>query len=155
MGEITSESLSADDKDENDSWDDPAGFTGQKVLSRREVQDPVGMLTPGYTTKDDFGTDGDDTQHSTIPHYEPPAYVQGNVTILNSAGQMPEYYDVVYIKHMEKKVLAALKCLDKTQEYKVDDYTDAMVNTNTLLQLYAQNYWNQTLESCAVGGAIG
>ncbi|QKX63708.1 uncharacterized protein TRUGW13939_10879 [Talaromyces rugulosus] len=154
-GEMTSESLPVDDKDENGSWDDLSGSTDQKVLSRRGVQDPVGMLTPGYTTSDDFGTDGDDTQHSTIPHYEPPAYVQGNVTILSGAGQVPEHYDVVYIKHMEPKVLAALKCLDKTQEYKVDDYTDATINTNTLLQLYAQKYWNQPLQSCAVGGAIG
>lgn len=113
-GATTFESLPSDNKEDNDSWDAPAGFTGQKVLSRRGVQDSVGMLTPGYTTNDDFGTDGDDTQHSTIPHYEPPAYVQGNVTILNSAGQVPEHYDVVYIKHMELKVLAALKCLDKT-----------------------------------------
>ncbi|KAI9029778.1 nucleoside phosphatase family-domain-containing protein [Phycomyces nitens] len=38
-------------------------------LARRDV------LTPGYTTKDDLGTDGDDTKHSQIPYHDSTTYV--------------------------------------------------------------------------------
>jgi hypothetical protein len=42
-------------------------------VTRRQVVD----LVPGYTTTDDWGTDGDDTAHSTIPHYQIPDFFQG------------------------------------------------------------------------------
>ncbi len=42
-------------------------------ITRRQVVD----LEPGYTTKDDWGTDGDDTAHSAIPYYTIPAFFQG------------------------------------------------------------------------------
>lgn len=41
-------------------------------ISRRQVVD----LVPGYTTKNGFGSDGDDTAHSTIPVYDSPAFYQ-------------------------------------------------------------------------------
>jgi 2',3'-cyclic-nucleotide 2'-phosphodiesterase (5'-nucleotidase family) len=126
----------------------------QKVLSRRGADDVLGMVASGYTTTDDFGLDGDDTQHSPIQRHEPLPYVQGNVTIRDSAGKLPEFYDVVYIQHLEKKVLAALKCLDKGHTYQPDDYVGKAINTNSLLELYASQYWNQTAETCAVGGSL-
>jgi hypothetical protein len=43
------------------------------AITRRQVVD----LTAGYTTTDDFGTDGDDTAHSTIPYYSIPDFFQG------------------------------------------------------------------------------
>lgn len=43
------------------------------ITKRQEVVDRV----PGYTTIDDFGSDGDDTIHSPIPYYEVPQYYQG------------------------------------------------------------------------------
>lgn len=46
---------------------------GAPKITRRQVVD----LVPGYTTKDDFGTDGDDTAHSAIPYYEIPDFFQG------------------------------------------------------------------------------
>jgi 2',3'-cyclic-nucleotide 2'-phosphodiesterase (5'-nucleotidase family) len=43
------------------------------AITRRQVVD----LVAGYTTTDDFGTDGDDTAHSSIPYYEVPDFFQG------------------------------------------------------------------------------
>lgn len=42
------------------------------AVTRRQVVD----LTPGYTTTDDFGTDGDDTPHTEIPYYSVPDFFQ-------------------------------------------------------------------------------
>ena len=51
------------------------------AVSMRQVAD----LVPGYTTTDDFGSDGDDTPHSTIPAYTTPDYYQGTAG-LGAAG---------------------------------------------------------------------
>lgn len=44
-----------------------------KAVTRRQVVD----LVPGYTTIDDFGSDGDDTTHSQIPYHNLPQFYQG------------------------------------------------------------------------------
>ncbi|KAH8202877.1 hypothetical protein TruAng_002930 [Truncatella angustata] len=43
------------------------------AITRRQVVD----LVPGYTTTDDFGEDGDDTAHSSIPYFDVPDFFQG------------------------------------------------------------------------------
>lgn len=57
------------------------GHVHGPAISRRQVID----LVPGYTTTNDFGSDGDDTTHSAIPEYEPPAFYQGTA-VLGAAG---------------------------------------------------------------------
>ncbi|KAG4221330.1 hypothetical protein PC116_g30194 [Phytophthora cactorum] len=60
-------------------------------ISRRQVVD----LTAGYTTKDDFGTDGDDTAHSEIPYHEIPDFFQGVAGFNDS--QPVDVVDVVFV----------------------------------------------------------
>ncbi|KAF2970400.1 hypothetical protein GQX73_g3246 [Xylaria multiplex] len=48
-------------------------WSSLRGVTRRQVVD----LVPGYTTKDDWGTDGDDTAHSEIPYYDIPDFFQG------------------------------------------------------------------------------
>jgi hypothetical protein len=51
------------------------------AVTRRQVVD----LTAGYTTTDDFGTDGDDTAHSEIPYYAIPDFFQGEGGFVDGA----------------------------------------------------------------------
>jgi hypothetical protein len=38
-------------------------------------------LTHGYVTSDEFGADGDDTPHPSVPNYDSPAYVGTNASL--------------------------------------------------------------------------
>lgn len=60
-------------------------------IIRRQVAD----LVPGYTTKDDFGTDGDDTAHSGLSHYDIPDFFQGQAGF--EQGNQPDVVDVVFV----------------------------------------------------------
>lgn len=46
------------------------------AVTRRQVVDDADLVK-GYTTTDDFGSDGDDTAHSEIPYYDVPDFFQG------------------------------------------------------------------------------
>lgn len=59
------------------------------VRRRQVVVDPV----PGYTTTDDFGTDGDDTAHSAIPSYQIPDFFQG----IAGAAADADVVDLVFV----------------------------------------------------------
>lgn len=60
-------------------------------ITRRQVID----LVPGYTTSDDFGVDGDDTVHSSIPHYEIPDFFQGEGGF--DENSQPDIVDIVFV----------------------------------------------------------
>jgi 2',3'-cyclic-nucleotide 2'-phosphodiesterase (5'-nucleotidase family) len=71
-------------------------------------------LTPGYTTKDDLGNDGDDTLHSPLPAYNIPNVVGANIGFKpdpNDVDKLPETVDVVYNEYIQMFVLAALRAL--------------------------------------------
>lgn len=85
---------------------------------------PDSRLTPGYTTTDDAGADGDDTIHSPIVFYEVPNCIQANVNFdaagsVDATGSHPETLDLVYNEFIEKWILLALRYLGVT--YTVDD----------------------------------
>ncbi|KAK8026861.1 hypothetical protein PG991_003917 [Apiospora marii] len=72
--------LMSRDEDESSSHERAFG-----AVTRRQVVD----LVPGYTTSDDFGTDGDDTAHSRIPSYSIPDYFQGRPALAQKAAPIP------------------------------------------------------------------
>jgi hypothetical protein len=79
-----------------DSCTDPSlGY-----LSRREMQQGHGVVrrqeivTPGYVTSDDWGTDGDDTKHAKIPEYPLPRYWQAQANFPKD--KEPEFVDLVF-----------------------------------------------------------
>ncbi|KAL8769683.1 MAG: hypothetical protein Q9203_005406 [Teloschistes exilis] len=82
-------------------------------------QNNKGGLTPGYTTHDYLGTDGDDTIHSPIKFYRVPNVFETRIafpTIYSSRSQKqgerdPETVDLVYIDFVESYILLALKFL--------------------------------------------
>ena len=75
-------------------------------------------LTPGYTTKDDAGDEGDDTLHSPISFYRVPNCIESKVDFPDS-GKDPETVDLVFLEFIQPWVLVALKFLGL--EYGVSD----------------------------------
>ena len=103
-------------------------------------------LTPGYTTRDDAGTDGDDTVHSPINFYRVPNCIQA---VINPApGDLPPQppvapapVDVVYIEFIQPWILLALRFLGL--EYSAED-TDAYMygeDLTTLLASWVRANW--------------
>jgi hypothetical protein len=80
------------------------GETGE--LKSRGITRRKTVVTPGYTTTDDFGTDGDDTRYSKIPSYSQPNYVQGNTSF--PATGAPSTVDVVFLDYFASTVFSAL-----------------------------------------------
>jgi hypothetical protein len=99
------------------------------------------MLSPGYTTLDDFGVGGDDTQHSQIPYYESPVYVQENVSVSVTENQLPRPYDIVFIDHLEKYAKPSLDCINKNK-YQVE--TEYYVNKESTVRRFSVCTHNST-----------
>ena len=96
---------------------EPSGHGQRPLLQRRPD------LTPGYTTKDDAGDDGDDTEHSPITHYKVPNCFEARVGTTKpkeSADVEPvEKVDLIFIEFIQPWILAALKFL--ASDYKEKD----------------------------------
>ena len=84
------------------------GFAGQGQQQQvpLEKDDPQ---VPGYTTKDDAGSDGDDTLHQRIKFYSVPNCVGSNIGFKDD--DEPETVDLVYNEFIQDWVLLALRYL--------------------------------------------
>lgn len=67
-------------------------------------------LTPGYITKDDDGTDGDDTIHSRVPFFRVPNCIQSEVDFPEDTAAV-EKVDVVYNEFIEPWMILAFRFL--------------------------------------------
>lgn len=106
-------------------------------------QMPLSMspeLTPGYTTTDDAGSDGDDTLHAPISIYRVPNVIQSRIDPQTEMGD-PELIDVVYIDFLQPWVLLALNYLD--MDYTIKDTAIYMEGENltTLLAKWVTANW--------------
>ena len=87
-------------------------FTYTQYQHTTDSEDPP--LTPGYTTHDDAGDDGDDTIHSEISHYQIPNCIESRINISedrNSHDRQKETVDVVFLDFIQPWILEALKML--------------------------------------------
>lgn len=88
-----------------------------------QQQVPMGSdepdLVPGYTTRDDAGTDGDDTVHSEIQFYDVPNCIQATMGFEEDGKQEPLSVDLVYNEFIQQWVLLALEYTG--QKYTSDD----------------------------------
>lgn len=75
---------------------------GQNILTSPEPE-----TFPGYTTKDDTGTDGDDTIHSQIEFFSVPNCIQSAIGF--DTNHEPQTVDLMYNEFIEKWVLLALE----------------------------------------------
>ena len=108
-------------------------------------------LTPGYTTSDDFGTDGDDTIHSKIPFYSQPEYFQGNGS-LPTDGSTPDTVDLVFLDFIADFVITVLKNLGASYtDADISYYLPPTFTTNSYLPLYAKQAWQKGVPNCPVG----
>ena len=77
-------------------------YAGGRTIRRQST-----TLTPGYTTSDDFGTDGDDTPHSKIPYYSQPNDFQANGSFPTN-GSLPATVDLIFLDFIAADAVAAL-----------------------------------------------
>jgi 2',3'-cyclic-nucleotide 2'-phosphodiesterase (5'-nucleotidase family) len=103
-------------------------------------------LTPGYTTKDDAGSDGDDTAHAPISFYRVPNIIQSQIDP-PSQGETPELIDVVYIEFIERWILLAFRFLDL--DYSIKDTAVYMEGENltTLLAKWVTANWKDNCKA--------
>lgn len=104
---------------------------------------------------DDFGTDGDDTIHSSIPFYSQPEYFQANAS-LPTDGSEPTAIDLIFLDFIAVDVLAALKSAGAT--YTTADvayYLPKIFTTNSYLPAYAKLAWQANVPNCPIGEGVG
>jgi hypothetical protein len=113
--------------------------------------------SPGYTTTDDFGSDGDDTVHAPIPFYEQPNDLQANASF-PADGSTPEKVDLVFLDFIAGTIVKALNGPDVGGNFslsQVEYYIDRQFTTNSYLPAYAKVAWKGDVENCPVGAGIG
>lgn len=122
-------------------------------LIRRQSTQP----SPGYTTTDDFGADGDDTIHSHIPNYSQPNDLQANASFPTD-GKMPEKVDLVFLDFIASYIINALNQPDVGGSFSKSNviyYMDKSFTTNSYLPAYAKIAWQNNVPNCPVGAGIG
>ncbi|KAH7126351.1 Metallo-dependent phosphatase-like protein [Dactylonectria estremocensis] len=95
------------------TFDEPED-TEQTRLELRHLKKEPSLIT-GYTTRDDFGNDGDDTVHEAIKTYHSPNCIQGEINF--PVGGEPETVDLVFLDFIQPWIIPALK-------FAGADYTD-------------------------------
>ncbi|KAH9989038.1 Ser/Thr protein phosphatase family protein [Xylariaceae sp. FL0662B] len=103
--------------------------TSLGVVRRQSVD-----LTPGYTTSDDFGMDGDDVVHSAVPSYDIPDFFQAEAGFDENG--LADLVDVVFVDFIESDVLAILGSGYDSND--VDYYVGANFTTQDYLPLYVK-----------------
>ncbi|PHH81799.1 hypothetical protein CDD82_7841 [Ophiocordyceps australis] len=110
------------------------------VDGQEEEEEPP--LVPGYTTKDDIGTDGDDTVRAPLESHPVPNCVQAEIGLSKDADKQPEAVDLVFVDYVQRWIIPAL-------EFSGGDFTDANVRPymdDTLAQVmthWVQENWSE------------
>lgn len=133
------------------------GFTRRSKQGGRLIRRQSTAPNPGYTTKDDFGTDGDDTIHSAIPDYSQPNDLQANGSFPLD-GSMPKTVDLVFLDFIASYIVNALNQPDVGGDFslsQVSYYMDKSFTTNSYLPAYAKIAWQANVPNCPVGEGIG
>ncbi|QIW94875.1 hypothetical protein AMS68_000393 [Peltaster fructicola] len=105
--------------------------------------------TPGYTTTDAFGTDGDDTVHSSIPSYSIPNYFGANANFPASGN--PDTVDLIFLDYIVPDTITALGNLGyKADKSQVTYYLPQNYTTNSYLPAYAKIAadWQKDVPNC-------
>lgn len=105
--------------------------------------DETTPLTPGYTTHDDAGADGDDTLHSEIRFYKVPNCIESRVGFpaKDSEDPEPENVDLVYNEFIEPYILLALKFLGTGFEVGDTEVFMEGVGMTAVIEEWVQENW--------------
>jgi hypothetical protein len=110
------------------------------------VEEP---LTPGYTTLDDAGQDGDDTLHSPITFYRVPNCIQAPVGFnIESSEEEPEVVDLFYNEFLENWIILALRYLGEKYEGKDTRDSFGGKSFTELMTEWVQEHWDTTENVC-------
>ncbi|KAF1931806.1 uncharacterized protein M421DRAFT_417555 [Didymella exigua CBS 183.55] len=134
-----------------------AGATRRSTQGGRLLRRQSTALTPGYTTVDDFGADGDDTPHTAIPAYTQPNDLQANASF-PADGSAPATVDLVFLDFIASYVVNALNSAEVGGDVslgQVGYYMDKTFTTNSYLPAYAKVAWQENVDDCPVGEGIG
>jgi hypothetical protein len=124
-------------------------FASGKLVRRQHI------VTPGYITTDDFGTDGDDTVHSEIPNFSIPNAIQGNASFPTD-GSTPKTVDLVFYDFIQPTILTALNSVGGAfAKSDVQTYMPKNFTSNSVLPTYAKLAWQENVPSCPVGVGVG
>ncbi|MCJ1277727.1 hypothetical protein MMC21_005541 [Puttea exsequens] len=97
-------------------------------------------LTPGYTTSDDAGSDGDDTIHSPIKFYRVPNCLESHIAFPPTQSD-PASVDLVYVDFIESYILLALKFLGSDYaEGDTDVYMEGQTMTHVISE-WVKGHW--------------
>ncbi|KAJ5692042.1 hypothetical protein N7462_001465 [Penicillium macrosclerotiorum] len=109
----------------------------QKPLFANEA---AGKVVPGYTTKDDAGTDGDDTIHSPVSFYTVPNCIQALLSANNS--ERPETVDLIYIEFLQPFLVLAAKFAELEVDFvkESESYMPNMTLTDLILD-WVKKHW--------------
>jgi hypothetical protein len=110
---------------------------------------PGTELFPGYTTKDDAGSDGDDTVHSEIQFYSVPNCIQAAIGFSDDDDHAPETVDLIYNEFIQKWILLALEYTG--QKYTSDDTKswDEGKSFTDIMTEWVEEHWGSEDEKCA------
>ncbi|KAF2191082.1 hypothetical protein K469DRAFT_655661 [Zopfia rhizophila CBS 207.26] len=117
----------------------------------QQAQTPISnsdeQLAPGYTTKDDAGSDGDDTMHSSIRFYNVPNCIQVAVGFKDD-DKKPEKVDLVYNEFIQPWVILALEYLgEKAGEGDTGVYLEGKSLTEIITE-WVRTHWDIEGEKC-------
>jgi hypothetical protein len=133
------------------------GLTRRSKQGGRLIRRQSTTPTPGYITKDDFGSDGDDTVHSKIPNYSQPNDLQANASFPLD-GSMPATVDLVFLDFIASYIVNALNRPDVGGKFSLDQvtyYLPKSFDTNSYLPAYAKVAWQANVPNCPIGEGIG
>jgi len=123
----------------------PLGAAG--VQTGRDNGGPALSLTPGYTTSDDLGTDGDDTLHDKVAFFNVPNCIQASVGFV--LGEPPEKVDLVYNQFMEPWVLTAMTYLGvKVGKEDVRPWLGGQSVTE-IIRTWVEENWASKAKTCS------
>ncbi|CEJ93230.1 hypothetical protein VHEMI08838 [[Torrubiella] hemipterigena] len=124
------------------------------LLTRREMRQPRGavlrqeIVTPGYTTTDAWGTDGDDSKHLGIPHYPIPGNYETRANFPKD-GSDPATVDLIFFDFIEKDVVKLLGA--PYTQADVECYIDCHFSSQDYMIPYAKLAWSANKDNCPVG----
>ncbi|KAL4862657.1 hypothetical protein BDV12DRAFT_39655 [Aspergillus spectabilis] len=109
------------------------------------------QYSPGYTTHDALGSDGDDTIHSPINETE--RYMKlfwGNGSFPNPS-HYPASFDVVFTNYLAKKILDALNKIGAPYTDKdVVGYLPRTYTSRDVLVDYTARHWGKDIKNCPI-----
>ncbi|KAJ5598370.1 hypothetical protein N7537_008454 [Penicillium hordei] len=138
-----------------DECNNPSPHNGTELLKPKSLFRRVldaDTLTPGYTTCDDLGNDGDDTPHSEIPEYAQPDHVQATAAFPQDGE--PDKVDLIFSDFLGSRIVTALNSGNPPKNYTTDDtrlYLPEDFTTNTFLPTYASMAWKDNIDDCPIG----